>query len=606
MKRFFGILGKIVRWYLVLILVIMMLAIGGKAVPFFGLTAILVAPIGKIKQLKQKLRISKKLNAGLIIALFFAGCAFAPKYEPEITLPEETYEALAENVEEIVESEIELTEKDVIESEIEEPDVEPMVIEEPVIEEQEIVIPEDSTFSIRFLDVGQADSTLIECDGHYMLIDGGNSSDSSKIYTILKESQIEHLDIIVGTHADEDHIGGLAGALNYATADITLCSTTEHDAEVFTNFAKYAEQNGGGIKVPEIGDAFLLGSSKVTILGVNGGRESNDTSIILKVEYGDTSFLFTGDAEGEAEQAVLTSGVDLSATVLKVGHHGSSDSTSDAFLNKVMPAYAIISVGRENTYLHPTDDTLDRLKNVNAEIYRTDLNGEITITSDSKTVSVVAEKEASEEEIMISGEKAAEIAREKAEVEAKVKAEAEAKAKEEAEAKAKATAKAKAEAEKKPTYTYSSLNTKMYATQSVNVRSLPSTSGSRLGGLAYAQEVSVTGKCNETGWYRIEYQGKEAFVSNSYLTSEKPVVQRPSKQQSSSSGATSSTGESSSSGTSSGVPGTDYIGNKNTGKFHYSGCSSVKRMKESNKFYYNGTRDEMIAMGYDPCGNCNP
>lgn len=252
---------------------------------------------------------------------------------------------------------------------------------------------EDSSFSVRFLDVGQADAALIECDDHYMLIDGGDTDSSSKMYTVLKEAGIDHLDIVVGTHADADHIGGLAGALNYATADVTLCSTTSNDTKAFENFKKYAEANGGGITVPEIGDKYYLGSSLITILSVNAGNDSNNSSIVLKLEYGDTSFLFTGDAEKEAEQEMIESGEDLSATVLKVGHHGSAGSSSEEFLEEVDPEYAVISVGEDNSYSHPAKAALDRLEAQDAEIYRTDLQGEILMTSDGETIQISTQKE---------------------------------------------------------------------------------------------------------------------------------------------------------------------------------------------------------------------
>lgn len=320
-------------------------------------------------------------------------------------------------------------------------------------------ISESSTFSIRFLDVGQADASLIECDGHYMLIDGGSRSSSGKIYTVLKEAGINHLEIIVGTHVDEDHIGGLSGALNYATADRILCTTTKHDTEAFKDFAKYAKIKGGGISIPEIGDIYSLGSAKITILGINAGNENNDSSIILKIEYGDTTYLFTGDAEQAAEQQVLNSGADLLSTVLKVGHHGSADSTTQEFLDKVKPQYAIISVGAGNTYFHPADVTLNKLEAAEIKVYRTDLQGEIKLTSDGKHVDITTEHENIKEDEI--------------------------------------------------------------------TRVLP-------------------------------------------------------------------------------TEGADYVLNIKSKKFHYPFCISVSQMKEKNAIYYQGTREEVLALEYEPCGNCHP
>lgn len=246
----------------------------------------------------------------------------------------------------------------------------------------------DGSFTIHFIDVGQADSALITCDGHSMLIDGGNGDDSNLLYSVMQRETDGHLDYVVGTHAHEDHIGGLSGAFEAVTANMTLCPVTEYDSKAFRDFASYAEQKGGGITIPDVGETYTLGEAEFTIVGVNSvPDDTNNTSIVLRIVYGDTSFLFTGDAEQEAENVILASGQDIQSTVLKVGHHGSSTSTSEAFLDAVNPTYAVISCGSGNSYGHPHQETLDKLQNKGVEVYRTDLLGDIYCTSDGKEVS---------------------------------------------------------------------------------------------------------------------------------------------------------------------------------------------------------------------------
>lgn len=249
-------------------------------------------------------------------------------------------------------------------------------------------LPQGSELQVRFLDVGQADAALVSCDGHHMLIDGGNRGDSNLIYAVLQREEISYLDMVVATHAHEDHIGGLPGAFQYASAGLTLCPVTTYDSEVFETFAAKAREKGGGLTVPQPGDTYPLGSATVTILGVNGEADTNNTSIVLRIDYGETSFLFTGDAEREAEQVILDSGLPLGATVLKVGHHGSDTSTTYPFLREIMPQYAVISVGTGNSYGHPTEETLSRLRDAGVEVFRTDMQGDIVCTSDGKTVTV--------------------------------------------------------------------------------------------------------------------------------------------------------------------------------------------------------------------------
>ena len=228
-----------------------------------------------------------------------------------------------------------------------------------------------------------------------MMIDGGKAKASSYIYSWLKKNQISYLDVMVATHTDADHIGGLPGALNYAKVGTAYCPVTSGTTKTFQSFVKYLKKQGKSITVPKAGDEFSLGGAQVRILGPTDPQaEGNNSSIVLKVTFGDTSFLFTGDAEREEEQELLESGYDLESTVLKVGHHGSDTSTSYLFLRTVNPQYAVISVGADNTYGHPTEAVLSRLRDADVKTCRTDLQGTITAVSDGKKVTFQTERNA--------------------------------------------------------------------------------------------------------------------------------------------------------------------------------------------------------------------
>ncbi len=329
---------------------------------------------------------------------------------------------------------------------------------------------DNSSFEIHFIDVGEGDATLIICDGHTMLIDGGPSSASSLIYTYLKDRNIDHLDYIVCTHPHEDHVGGLAGALNYASADMALCPFETYDSRPFESFLKYLHLQNNEITVPELGSTYTLGSAEMQIIGpITTSGSINNSSLVLRVQYGETSFLLSADAEAEEEYAILNEGFQLRSTLIKVGHHGSTTSSTDSYLAAIQPVYAVISVGSDNPHGHPSEAVLEKLNNAGIEIYRTDLQGDIVCVSDGKSLSFSVEKD-------------------------------------------------------------------------------------------YVPEL-------------------EELIPLAPLDESNEAISRT-------------------------IP--IYILNTHTHKFHYPDCASVRKMSEKNRQEYFGAREDLIDMGYSPCGNCSP
>lgn len=254
-------------------------------------------------------------------------------------------------------------------------------------------MPDGSSFQVHYIDVGQADAALVICDGDAMLIDGGNRADSDLMYSYLKSVGVDHLNFVIGSHGHEDHIGGISGALQYASVDTVYCSVTDYNSKAFENFKNAAKKHGASVEVPEPGYTFNLGSAACQIIGpVKEFEDPNDTSIVIRIVYGETSFLFTGDAEVSAETAILDAGYTIDCDVLKVGHHGSSTSTGYRWLREAAPKYAVISVGVDNDYGHPAEATLSKLRDAEVTTYRTDMHGTVVCVSNGKDVTFLTAK----------------------------------------------------------------------------------------------------------------------------------------------------------------------------------------------------------------------
>lgn len=238
---------------------------------------------------------------------------------------------------------------------------------------------------VEYIDVGQADAILIENDKKYMLIDAGNNEDGDLLVNYFKDKNITDFEYVVATHPHEDHIGGMDNIIknfnikNYYMPD---CYTT---TKTFEELLDALEEKNLSFETPDIDSEFVLGDAlfKVLYTGTDK-RDLNNTSIVLRMTYKDVSFMFTGDATNVTEKKILAK--DLQSDVLKVGHHGSQYSTSDEFLDKVNPKYAIISVGTGNVYDHPKDITLNKLKGI--EVHRTDKEGTIRVISDGKNIDI--------------------------------------------------------------------------------------------------------------------------------------------------------------------------------------------------------------------------
>jgi competence protein ComEC len=245
----------------------------------------------------------------------------------------------------------------------------------------------NTNLKVSFLDVGQADAILIQDGQDNMLIDAGNTEDGPKLVTYLKNNGIDTFKYVVGTHAHEDHIGGMSDIVNNFTIENYYMPDVLTTTKTFEDLLDALNNKNIKLQTPSINDTFTLNNANFKVLYVGTDSENlNNSSIVLKMTYGNMKFLFMGDATNTVEKAIIND--DLAADVLKVGHHGSSTSSSQDFLNKVSPKYAVISVGKDNTYNLPSAKTITKLDNLNVKVYRTDELGTIIMQSDGNTIDV--------------------------------------------------------------------------------------------------------------------------------------------------------------------------------------------------------------------------
>ncbi|MGB9887927.1 MAG: stalk domain-containing protein [Moorellales bacterium] len=243
---------------------------------------------------------------------------------------------------------------------------------------------------VHFLDVGQADSILVRLpDGRALLIDGGNNADGPAVVSYLKAQGIERLDWVVATHPHEDHVGGLDAVLDAFEVGKVYAPRATTNTRAYEDFLLAVQRKGLKIAEARAGVTLFTGPGLTAAFVApnrTGYEDLNNYSAVLRLVYGQTSFLFAGDAETESKAEMLVANHALKADVFKVGHHGSESSTTPAFLAAVSPRYAVISVGAGNDYGHPSPETLARLAEAKVEVFRTDLQGAIVAASDGQKI----------------------------------------------------------------------------------------------------------------------------------------------------------------------------------------------------------------------------
>ena len=255
----------------------------------------------------------------------------------------------------------------------------------------------DDTLTVHYLDVGQADSILLECGGEFMLIDGGNRDDGEFVVSYLQSCGVEQLKAVVCTHAHEDHVGGLPAVLAVFPVEAVYSPTNTYSSKIFDSFLKYTDQQRLELTIPSPGDTLTLGSAEFMVMGpVKSYADPNNTSIVLLADFGENRFLFTGDAEREAENDMMDyweDRVDWNVDVLKAGHHGSSTSSGYRFIYESDPEYAIVSCGKDNDYGHPHEETISLYKDAGLPMLRTDELGTILAVSDGRDITITWEKQ---------------------------------------------------------------------------------------------------------------------------------------------------------------------------------------------------------------------
>lgn len=423
-------------------------------------------------------------------------------------------------------------------------------------EPESTIQPESSnSLTLDVIDVGQGLALLLESDGHYLLYDGGGRDYSSKTVAFLKQRGVEHLDYIIASHYDDDHLNGIVGALNVFDTGMVFAPDYIADTEIFEVFQRALSEKGLSETHPAAGQRYPLGNSNFSVLAPVQAdyTDENDYSIVIRVACGDTSVLITGDATSVSEAEIIAGGQAADSDILIAGHHGSASSTSQAFLDYVSPDAAVISCKLDNPYQHPSQEVMQRLENAHIPVFRTDMQGDIQLSTDGTDWTYSAEP-CNDYSYNAEPSPSAEDSEQSSE--------------------------------------------DMYTTATLNIRNEATTDSDILGKLPAGEKVAVLRVSGD--WATIVYNGGTAYVAASYLSKAAPEAD----------GESNGTGQNSNFNTYDNPEqqqtSAQYVLNNNTMKFHKPSCRSVKKIAPHNYGTSSESRDTLIAKGYSPCGNCHP
>ena len=415
----------------------------------------------------------------------------------------------------------------------------------------------ETELNVHFLDVGQGDAVLISCDDAYMLIDAGDNDKGTLVQNYLNKQGVEHLDYIIGTHPDADHIGGMDVILYKFDCGTVMMPEVTNDTATYRDVIDTMKEKGYQNTAPVVGDSYSLGSAQFTILGPTDTYEdTNNNSIVLLLTHGDNKFLFVGDAEEKAEEDILAEGVSVKADVLKVGHHGSRTASSEAFLQAVEPTYAVISCGQDNSYGHPHAETLNTLRSMGVKVFRTDEQGTVTATSDGHEISWNC---------------------------------------------------APSTTWKAGENVQSSTGTDQKKSNTANSKkNLSDTTNSSVQPAASQSSGTQTGADSQSSGAQTGTDSQSSTTQSSVTgsTNSQSAASQGSAAQTDSTQIAGVTQENSGSNFGTAPATGSYIGNRNNHKLHRASCSYLP--KEKNQVIFD-TREAAVAAGYnDPCGHCNP